>query len=133
MSATLDRKKQVIRALNAWKRRQFTYGDADCCQFVSYVVKHLSGKDYAKDFEYYSKNEALNLIDGFGGLKELITDILGEPSENLQDGDPVISNFPVTGETMGIKLDNSVICLTEKGMIKLPNKHQICGWSICLQ
>jgi len=133
MSETLDRKKRVIQALNAWKRREFTYGDADCCQFVSYVVNHLSGKDYAKDFEYYSEKDALKLINEFGGLKGLITNILGQPSENLDDGDPVINNFPVSGETMGIKLGEFVICLTEKGMIKLPNKHQVCGWSICLQ
>jgi len=129
----LSRRLKTIKALNEWKKRQFEYGDADCCQFVSYVVKHLSGKDYAKDFEYYSKKDALKLIDQFGGLKELITDILGEPSEVLNDGDPIISNFPVTGETMGIKLGEFVICLTEKGMIKMPNKYQVCGWSICHQ
>lgn len=129
----MSRRLKTIKALNEWKKRQFEYGDADCCQFVSYVVKHLSGKDYAKDFEYYSKKDALKLIDQFGGLKELITDILGEPSEVLNDGDPIISNFPVTGETMGIKLGEFVICLTEKGMIKMPNKYQVCGWSICHQ
>jgi len=129
----LSRTLKTIKALNEWEKRQFEYGNADCCQFVSYVVNHLSGKDYAKDFEYYSKKDAFKLIDQFGGLKELITDILGEPSEILNDGDPIISNFPVTGETMGVKLGEFVICLTEKGMIKLPNKHQVCGWSICHQ
>jgi hypothetical protein len=129
----MTRRLKTIRALNEWEKRQFEYGDSDCCQFVSYVVKHLSGKDYAKDFEYYSKKDAFKLIDQFGGLKELITDILGEPSESLNDGDPIMSNFPVTGETMGIKLGEFVICLTEKGMIKMPNKHQVCGWSICHQ
>ena len=129
MSRTLE----TIKAFNEWEKRQFEYGNADCCQFVSFVVKHLSGTDYAKDFEYYSEKDALKLINEFGGLKGLITNILGQPSENLDDGDPVINNFPVSGETMGIKLGEFVICLTEKGMIKLPNNHQICGWSICLK
>jgi len=129
----VDRRKQTIQALNAWKRRRFDYGDADCCQFVAHVVKHIGGKDYAEGFAYNSESEAGLLISKFGSLKELITSVLGEPSDNLLDGDPVISFFPVTGETMGIKLGDKVVCLTEKGLIKLSNNYQICGWSICHQ
>tara|TARA_R110000868_G_scaffold282733_2_gene543050 strand:- start:3667 stop:4059 length:393 start_codon:yes stop_codon:yes gene_type:complete len=129
----LSRNSETIKALNEWEKRKFNYGDADCCQFVAHVIKHLSGKDYSKAFEYRSEKEADNLISRFGGLKELITDILGEPSESLQDGDPVVNNFPIIGETMGIKLGKFVVCLTEKGIAKLHNRHQICGWSICLK
>jgi hypothetical protein len=127
----LSRNLETIKALNEWEKRKFNYGDADCCQFVAHVIKHLSGEDYSKAFEYRSEKEADSLISRFGGLKELITDILGEPSESLQDGDPVISNFPVIGETMGVKLGKYIVCLTETGMIKMPNSRQVCGWSIC--
>ena len=129
----MNRRLKTIKALNEWEKRQFNYGDSDCCQFVAYVIKHFSGKDYSKAFEYKSEQEANMLICRFGSLKELITSILGEPSDNLNDGDPVISKFPIIGETMGIKLGEFVICLTEKGMAKLHNRHQICGWSICLK
>ena len=127
----MSRNSETVAALNEWEKRKFDYGDADCCQFVAHVIKHLSGNDYSKAFQYNSEESAYQLIDRFGGLKELITDILGEPSENLKDGDPIISKFPVIGETMGVKLGEFVICLTDKGMIKLPNRYQICGWSIC--
>lgn len=129
----VDRQKRTIQALNAWKKRQFDYGDADCCQFVAHVIKHMSGKDYAEGFAYNSESEAGLLISKFGSLQELITNVLGEPSDNLLDGDPVISCFPIIGETMGVKLSDKIVCLTEKGMAKLPNKYQICGWSICLK
>jgi len=131
VSVTLDRKKQVISALNAWERREFTYGDADCCQFVAHVIKHLSGKDYSEAFAYNSKTEAEKLIVRFGSLKALITEILGNPSDKLLDGDPVISVFPIIGETMGVKLGNKVVCLTQKGLVRMPDKYQESGWSIC--
>lgn len=127
----MNRKALTISALNSWEKRKFQYGNVDCCQFAAHVVKHISGKDYAQGFAYSSESEAGLLISKFGSLKELITSVLGEPSDNLLDGDPVISCFPVTGETMGIKLGDKVVCLTEKGLIKLSNNHQVCGWSIC--
>ena len=127
----MSRNSETVAALNEWEKRKFEYGDADCCQFVAHVIRHISGEDYSKAFEYKSEEDAYQLIERFGGLKELITDILGEPSEDLKDGDPIISRFPVIGETMGVKLGEFVVCLTNKGMIKLPNKNQVCGWSIC--
>ena len=133
MSETADRKKRVIQALNAWERREFTYGDADCCQFVAHVIKHISGKDYSAAFAYNDETEANQLIVRFGSLKGLVTEILGNPSDKLLDGDPVISVFPIIGETMGIKLGNNIVCLTEKGLATMPNKYQKSGWSICLQ
>ena len=127
----MNRKALTISALNSWEKKKFKYGNVDCCQFAAHVVKHISGKDYAEGFAYNSESEAGLLISKFGSLQELITKVLGEPSDNLLYGDPVISCFPVTGETMGIKLGDKVVCLTEKGLIKLSNNHQVCGWSIC--
>ena len=66
--AVVDRQKQTIQALNAWKRKQFDYGDADCCQFVAHVIKHISGKDYSKAFAYNDQEEADQLISKFGSL-----------------------------------------------------------------
>lgn len=129
----MNRKSATISALNAWKKRKFNYGDVDCCQFVAHVIKHMSGKDYSEAFAYNNEAEANLLISKFGSLQKLITKVLGEPSDNLLDGDPVISCFPIIGETMGIKLGDKIICLTEKGLAKLSNKHQVCGWSICLK
>ena len=67
----VDRRKQTIQALNAWKRRRFDYGDADCCQFVAHVVKHIGGKDYAEGFAYNSESEAGLLISKFGSFKRI--------------------------------------------------------------
>lgn len=48
----------VQTALNKWQRRQFSYGDADCCQFAAFIVNEMTGKDYASQFDYESEAQA---------------------------------------------------------------------------
>jgi hypothetical protein len=43
----------------------------------------------------------------------------------------VLSKFPIIGEALGVKLEQYIVCLTNKGMVRMYNKHQVCGWSIC--
>jgi len=54
---------RILQALNKWQRRDFTYGDADCCQFAGFIVKELTGKDYLADFNYSSEEEAYEIKD----------------------------------------------------------------------
>ena len=121
---------KVLAALNKWQRRQFNYGDADCCQFAAFIVNELTGKDYAADFRYQSELEADNIINKFNGLKGLIVSILGEPSNELKDGDPCLVAIPLSGELMGVKLGSTVVALTKKGMIRIHERYLVCGWSI---
>lgn len=119
----------VKMALNSWKRRQFEYGDADCCQFASHIVKEMTGKDYASRFEYQSESEANDLIAPHGSLLEFIESILGEPSSELKDGDPCVVELPLLGQVCGIKYQGSVVCITSKGMKQFPDRYLIQGWS----
>ena len=127
----MSRKLATIKALNEWQKRDFSYGDADCCQFVAHVIKYISNKDYSDVFTYSSEQEANQIISNYGSLQAFITSILGEPADKLQDGDPVLSKFPIIGEALGVKLGQYIVCLTDKGMVRMYNKHQVCGWSIC--
>jgi len=129
----MNRKLETIKALNEWQKRDFSYGDADCCQFVAHVIKYISRKDYSDVFSYSSEQEANEIISNYGSLQAFITSILGEPADQLQDGDPVLSKFPIIGEALGVKLGQYIVCLTNKGMARMYNKHQVCGWSICLK
>ena len=52
----------VQTALNKWQRRQFNYGDADCCQFAAFIVNEMTGKNYASQFEYESEAQAEVLV-----------------------------------------------------------------------
>ena len=121
---------KVYAALNKWKRREFSYGDADCCQFAAFIVKELTGKDYAEQFKYESEAQALLLVGREGELVDFIGSILGKASSDLKDGDPCIVDIPIAGQVCGIKLSDRVVCLTEKGMIQIPDRYLIAGWSV---
>jgi len=121
---------KVYAALNKWKRREFSYGDADCCQFAAFVVKELTGKDYAERFKYESEAQADLLVGREGELVDFIGSILGKASSELKDGDPCIVDIPMIGQVCGIKLSDNVVCLTKKGMTRIPDRYLIAGWSV---
>ena len=120
----------VQTALNSWNRRQFEYGDADCCQFAAFIVKEMTGKDYISQFTYDSEEKANELISGEGALVDLVGTVLGEPSDNLKDGDPCVVDLPIIGQVCGIKYQGSVVCLTARGMKQIPDRYLISGWSV---
>tara|TARA_B100000575_G_scaffold107301_1_gene85420 strand:- start:2136 stop:2504 length:369 start_codon:yes stop_codon:yes gene_type:complete len=121
---------RVHAALNKWQRRQFKYGDADCCQFIAFVVKELTGRDYAANFHYESEAQAQVLIGREGELVDFIGSILGKPSHELKDGDPCVVSAPIVGQVCGIKLKDKVVCLTNKGFAQIPDRYLISGWSV---
>jgi len=126
---------QVLQALNKWQRREFTYGNADCCQFAGFIVKELTGKDYLADFQYNSEDEAYKIIKANGTLKDTVSTVLGNPTDNvnnISDGSPVLVNLP-EGDAMGIKLGNYAVCLVKKGFVRIPEKLIITGWELWLK
>ncbi len=121
---------RVHAALNKWQRRAFKYGDADCCQFIAFVVKELTGKDYAANFHYESEAQAEVLVGREGELVDFIGSILGQPIDKPKDGDPCIVDIPIVGQVCGVKLSDKVVCLTAKGMMRIPDRYLIAGWSV---
>ena len=121
---------RVHLALNKWQRRQFKYGDADCCQFTAFVVKELTGRDYSSQFEYASEAEAELIVGRKGELVDFIASVLGKASSDLKDGDPCVVDIPIAGQVCGIKLSDKIVCLTEKGMVRIPDRYLIAGWSV---
>jgi len=126
---------QVLQALNKWERRDFTYGDADCCQFAGFIVKELTGTDYLTDFHYNSEDEAYQIIRSNGDLEDTVSTVLGESTDDidsLPDGSPVLVTLPDT-QLLGVKLGNQAVCLTLKGFIRLPKELIVSGWKVCLK
>ena len=121
---------KVHMALGKWGRRDFKYGDADCCQFAAFIVKELTGKDYSEQFKYESEAQAEVLIGREGELVDFIGSILGDVSSDIKDGDPCIVDIPMIGQVCGVKLSDRVVCLTQKGMVQIPDRYLIAGWSV---
>ena len=126
---------RILQALNKWERREFTYGDADCCQFAGFIVKELTGKDYLADFNYNSEEEAYDIIKENGDLEDTVSTVLGESTgdiKGLEDGSPVLVVIP-DNQLLGVKLGDHAICLTHKGLARLPSEYISLGWNLCHQ
>jgi len=119
-------------ALNTWKRREFQYGDSDCCRFVAHVAGEIIGKDLMAGFAYDDEVSAYSLVADHGGLEGLVTAALGvEPSNYYGNGDPVLVNLPIIGDAMGVALSGHAVCLTQVGMVRIKQRYIIKGWQIC--
>jgi hypothetical protein len=120
----------VIRAMGSWKRREFKYGDADCCSFIAHVTSELTGRDYRRFITYASESEAYGIIDSHGGFESLMDSVFENKGDPV-DGDPCLVKLPIVGEMMGIKLDKTVVCITKFGLSQMPQRYIIRGWNLC--
>ena len=120
----------TAQAINKWERREFRYGDSDCCQFTAFVVKQLTGRDYALQFSYSSEAEADALISAEGDLRDFAASILGEPTGGLKTGDPVIMDLPQIGQVMGVILGDKLVSVCKRGLIRVDKRYLVCGWAL---
>ena len=121
---------ETLNAINKWDRRPFRYGDADCCQFTAFIVKQLTGRDYARQLSYSNEQEADALISAKGDLRDFAESILGEPTGGLKTGAPVIMRVPTIGQAMGILLGDKIVSVCERGLIRVDKRYLVCGWSL---
>ena len=122
-------KVAVLGAINSWRRGDFSYGVIDCCQLAGHVAKKLTGRDHLETFNYASEAEAMDIIAKNGGLRETVSSVLGQPADELEDGFPVLCE--VNGlELLGVKLGESAVCLTKKGLAQVRPEFIKCGWKI---
>lgn len=120
----------VRAAISSWKRRDFKYGDSDCCSFIAHVTSELTGRDYRRFITYASESEAYGIIDAHGGFEALMDSVFGEPCDPDQ-GSPCMVDIPISGKLMGIKYQDKVVCVTSKGLAQIPERYIIRGWSLC--
>ena len=123
---------KILAALNKWDKGEFQYGSTDCVTFTAFMIKELHGIDYSHELMYATEQQANEMIRASGGFVSLIDSVLGQPSDYALSGHPVMFNYPRSGLTMGVKLDSSVVCVTRKGLTRVPERHIVRSW-ICQQ
>lgn len=131
-TTTFD-KKRLRAVLARIATNKFQYGVIDCCLFAARMVQASTGVDYSKKFKYSSQSEAEQIIDSYGSITAMLTDLLGDPSSDYGDGDPVLLNLPKIGETVGIFCDGKVFVKCKSGVMKITANNIIRGWAICQQ
>jgi len=120
--------REVYSALNRWKKGEFKYGTKDCVSFTVFMIRELYGLDYSDQITYQSETQAYRIIRKHGGFENLIDSVLGEPSDVSCTGDPVMFNHPISGLTMGVKLDDTVVATTKKGLTRVPCEYIVRVW-----
>lgn len=124
---------RVYAALNKWKRQPFDYGNADCFQFACFIIKQMTGKDYAYGYDYQSEQEAKKVIDRVGktgSLSDALDNVFGNRTDDPRDGDPCVVKVPLVGEATGVKAKGFIVCLTEKGLTRVPMRYFLTGWRV---
>ena len=125
-------KRSIHDALNKWGREDFDYGAVDCCQFTAFIVSEMTGKNYAEGLEYEDEKGAESLITRHGDLVGVLTYAIGEqPNKAETDGDPCVVDVDGIGQVAGIKYGETVVCLLQKGFIRLPEELIIASWNLC--
>lgn len=102
-------------------------GANDCALFVAAWLQEIHGIDYAAAYrgQYKTTEEGLQLI---GGLKNKLTEILGEPDAILtaRRGD-IAYRTSDGGETVGVVIGTRVACPGEKGLYF----SALTDWEMC--
>lgn len=108
----LDRRCLVDTVLTQHAGIRQEYGKLDCCLLAARVVHAITGVDHSRAFDYVDKAGAQAIIDAHGGLTELFTATLGDPSDTLEYGDPCLMRW-AGGESIGIYCDDVVYTMAE--------------------
>lgn len=110
----------------------FEWGSMDCCQIPRQLYILLHGEDPASHLQYDSEASALEIMNQYGGLRGLLTSILGDPVrvEETQTADVLRLKLPHVGEIIGIKVPDGALVPVSRGLHKAQLRHAIEGWRI---
>lgn len=103
-----DWPRRLQETVDAARRRDFVWGESDCCLFVADAVKAMTGTDFAARYrgKYKTRRGAMSLlkkIDG-GGVQEAAARALGAPLAHrltARRGDVALIDTP-DGDALGI-------------------------------
>lgn len=110
----------------------FDWGSNDCCTFTADAVKALTGRDLRAAFPAYSGEVgALRAIAAGGGLRQLATDLLGDPmSPKMAAVGDVVLVINAEREMLGICNGTGVLAPGVAGMIVVGMDTAIAAWRI---
>jgi hypothetical protein len=110
----------------------FEWGKNDCCLFAADAVLAMTGEDPAESKRGYSSAlGAQRLIDEAGGLKEFVSQFLGEPVSPLMAGVGDVVLLTNEGrDLLGICNGTNAIGAGELGMAVLGMDLARAAWKV---
>jgi len=128
----VTRYEAVRHVTREWGNAHFSYGLFDCCQFAKDVFKAYRGFDPAPALQYESEEEALEIINDYGGLESLLTHILGSPvsASETRTADVLLLKLPNVGEIAGVRVPDGALVPLKVGLYRAPLRYALQGWRI---
>ena len=110
----------------------FVWGSNDCALFAVDCVKALTGYDHGVKFRgYTTARQAKHIVDRFGGLYEIASKALGEPTTPAYAavGDVVLIEI---ADSLCLGVSNGSVCIGpgKDGIISLANSAIQHVWKI---
>lgn len=99
----------------------------DCCIFTGGGVEIITGENPWEKFmalhgvKYTDEKTGRALMERYGGLARILTNMYGHSHTYGRYGDIAYSNFP-DGSAVGICIGNVSIFRAEKGLVEIENK-----------
>lgn len=127
-----DRSIILVQKIEEWRHRAFEWATADCCQFTADVAYALTGVDYRSRFpRYSSKEEAEEIIARYGGMVELISDVLGDPVPVAfaRRGDVIAADFGA-GIAAGVCTGVQSCTPGPRGLLFRPTLSAVAAWRV---
>ena len=107
----------------------------DCCTFAAQAVELETGRNPLGDLRWENEREAARLVHDAGGLRVMITKLLGEPIEPgfARAGDVVLAIDPADArrrEMLTVCHGPMLIAPGASGMAALPLTAGLCAWRV---
>lgn len=112
---------------NQWVMRPWQWGESDCCQFVGAYIEHLTGINPARQFLYSDEDGAFAVINEYGGLQNLVTHFLGEPTSKGRHGMVAMVGRP---QLMGVVYRDRIVARTPGDINDIPLSRGVAFWSV---
>ena len=132
----LDWDRRLRLAIEDSRQRTFRWGCHDCCLFAADLVEAMTGWDPATGLRgtYCSELEAARLIQARGGIRSLVSEMLGSNPFNppANRGDVVLMQPLMPGhlEQLGVCVGDSAVVAAETGLLHRPMHLAILAWSL---
>lgn len=128
----MTREEAVRSVTKALGEKRFEWGLMDCCQIARAVYIAYRGHDPAPGFSYTSKEKAEEIMANYGGLRGLLSHILGESThvDNTSTADVLLLKLPGIGEFAGVRVPDGALAPLRVGLYKVPLSYALEGWRI---
>ncbi len=115
------------------QRRPFEWGSHDCCLWASDAVLAITGQDFAEGLRgtYATTAEAARMLAEVGGVRQLATDVLGNPVSPLMAtvGDVVL--FEQDGRALlAVCNGGTALAVAERGLEPMPMTAALAAWKV---